>query len=563
MRSLFYIVFLTLFWSVTITKAQTNKVAENALLAKFETPDHRIQDVAFSPDGKLLAAGYGFYDDGGITIWDIASRKVVATLLEKETKKGGIKRIAFSGDGKLFAAGDDKGDVRLWKVGNWRIFNKILVKRGETTDLTFSPDSSKLAFSSEETALIYDIYSRKEDVIDVGTANNGIKFDGISFTPDGKSVVISGTNGTQIWDVGNKKILKNWNNPSFNFFGRLSPEGSYFISGGGGIFAGKLVEIRDFPEGRKIKELTEFRNGVFALSISNSGKFFALAGGTYGGDDSGSVSLWSRDGKELGFAMFGETPIQGLAFNPDDSILAVGSYDGVVLLYDVSRFRGRQIKKQDEALCGEIQIKDDKTYIFPLSKVPGIMSVDFVYPWRLEIANADFVRDAVGSPVALQNWALESSAADDRARVDKFKLLLPKGQPKSDYIVFGTVQNPGWNEGYVAKIFGDGSFAASNNSGKCLSYGNLSELKTDYQAVRKRLLDRDLLLIPKAPLTIGADHYRTQFIELSTEGISEIRSDADSFEILINGQSKKREAFSKIYRQEELFLKSLLKAGFK
>jgi WD40 repeat protein len=563
MRPLFYIVFLTLFWSVIITKSQTNKVEENALLAKFETPDHRIQDVAFSPDGKLIAAGYGFYDDGGITIWDIAGRKVVAVLLEKETKKGGVKRIAFSGDGKLFAAGDDKGDVRLWKVGNWRTFKKILVTGSETTDLIFSPDSSKLAFSSEETALIYDIYSNKKEVIDVGS-KNGAEFDGISFTPDGKSVVISGSNGTQIWDVENKKILKNWNNPSFNFFGRLSPDGSYFISGGGGVFADKLVEIRDFPEGRKIKELTEFRNGVFALSISNSGKFFALAGGTYGGTDSGSVSLWSRDEiKELGFARFGETPIQGLAFNPDDSILAVGSFDGVVLLYNVNRFRGRQIKKQDEALCGEIQIKDNKTYIVPLSKVPGVMTVDFVYPWRLEIANADSVQEAVGLPVALQNWLIESSSADDRVKVDKFKLLLPKDQPKSDYIVFGTVQNPGWNEGYVAKIFGDGSFAASNNSGKCLSYGNLSRLKTDYQSIRKRLLDQNLLLIPKEPLTIGADHYRTQFIELSTENASEIRSDADSFEILINGQSKKREAFSKIYRQEEPLLKSLLNAGFK
>ncbi len=79
------------------------------------------------------------------------------------------------------------------------------------------------------------------------------------------------------------------------------------------------------------------------------------------------------------------------------------------------------------------------------------------------------------------------------------------------------------------------------------------------------MLDQNFLSIPKEPLTLGADHYRTQFIEIKTDGVSEIRSDADSFELLMKekGTTKKREAFSQLYAKQGEFVNSLLKAGFK
>lgn len=59
------------------------------------------------------------------------------------------------------------------------------------------------------------------------------------------------------------------------------------------------------------------------------------------------------------------------------------------------------------------------------------------------------------------------------------------------------------------------------------------------------------------------DHYRTRFIELASGGARELRSDADSIEVLLKGgPSKKREAFSRIFEREEQFLTSLLRASF-
>jgi len=135
---------------------------------------------------------------------------------------------------------------------------------------------------------------------------------------------------------------------------------------------------------------------------------------------------------------------------------------------------------------------------------------------------------------------------------------------KSDYAVFGYVQNPGWNKGFVAKIYDDGSFVASDNSGKCRSYGSLSQLKTDFDSVKRRLINEALLAVGRDPLTLGADHYATAFIDLTTNGVSELRSDADDIAVLLKGgPAKKRDAFSRVFDQEKAFIDSLLNSGMK
>jgi WD40 repeat protein len=84
-----------------------------------------VLSVAFSPDGKTLAAGYGDSGEvlgvarrgGGVVLWDVATRK---RLLEDPLpmKEGGVHSVAFSCDGETLAAGTGVigGDVVLWDI---------------------------------------------------------------------------------------------------------------------------------------------------------------------------------------------------------------------------------------------------------------------------------------------------------------------------------------------------------------------------------------------------------------------------------------------------------------
>jgi WD40 repeat protein len=73
---------------------------------------HDVRRIAFSPDGKLLAAAGGIFR-GTVTLWDLTtgSKRIVF-----EGHRGGVTSLVFAPDGQTLAtAGKDK-KVRIWSV---------------------------------------------------------------------------------------------------------------------------------------------------------------------------------------------------------------------------------------------------------------------------------------------------------------------------------------------------------------------------------------------------------------------------------------------------------------
>ena len=83
-----------------------------------------MNGVAFSPDGKLLATADG---DGTVRLWNPATGQPVGAPLPADptvpvTGPNGkvsvvatsVCEVAFSPDGKLLASADSDGKVRLW-----------------------------------------------------------------------------------------------------------------------------------------------------------------------------------------------------------------------------------------------------------------------------------------------------------------------------------------------------------------------------------------------------------------------------------------------------------------
>jgi len=199
-----------------VALAQQSTEANDALVGKSKTPDHRVRDVALSPDGVLAAASYGFSDEGGVTIWKLADRSVVVNLLYGTSQATSIPRIAFSQDGKLFAAATGKGDVLLWTVGQWRSPRTILRQRGDPRDLTFG--RNVLGYASETEALLYDLNTAAVTVL-AAKGGPADSYNGISFSNDGKLVAVAGRRQSFLWNLETKQKVDNWDVKSFGFFG--------------------------------------------------------------------------------------------------------------------------------------------------------------------------------------------------------------------------------------------------------------------------------------------------------------------------------------------------------
>jgi WD40 repeat protein len=70
-----------------------------------------VSEVAFSPDGKLLASGSW---DKKVRLWDVARREPRGEPLTGHTDV--VQTATFSPDGKLLASASDDKTVRLWDL---------------------------------------------------------------------------------------------------------------------------------------------------------------------------------------------------------------------------------------------------------------------------------------------------------------------------------------------------------------------------------------------------------------------------------------------------------------
>jgi dipeptidyl aminopeptidase/acylaminoacyl peptidase len=192
-----------------------------------------IGSIAFSPDDKLIAVGGGNYDPRGIgvEIWDAATLEQKYVL---ENFDEPVLDLAFSPDGVLLATKDNNPwgccySVKLWNVKTRELLAELPVmqdfadlKDFAVYDITFTPDGTLLAvIHSDGKIELVDVASQKivgkmTGIGGLGDAVTGLGY-GVAISPDGNLLAASGTENT---DAG-KGDLRLWNLPNDQLVFRL------------------------------------------------------------------------------------------------------------------------------------------------------------------------------------------------------------------------------------------------------------------------------------------------------------------------------------------------------
>lgn len=167
-------------------------VATGKLISTLEGSAVDVYSLEFSPDGKKLLSGNRM---GNVILSEVSSGRT-----EVKLDSGNMYyRAVFSQDGKQIASADQDGKVRIWDVASVKIVNTLIGHNGVAKLIGFSPDDRMIATAADDnTVRTWDAASGKE-------VKSPVRSDSVqrfAFTPDGKRLVTASHDGAVVlWEV--------------------------------------------------------------------------------------------------------------------------------------------------------------------------------------------------------------------------------------------------------------------------------------------------------------------------------------------------------------------------
>jgi len=321
-------------------------------------PKGIILNLAFSPDGKILASGIkqnSDFESNLIKLWNVKTTNEIACF-----KGRSINSICFSSDGKTLAAGSE-GEIVLWDVKTKKIKTTMNGGIFNSKSLIFSTNGTMLASMYPDAIFIWDVktgekktvfdghgliscfsFSPDGKIIASGSKKNSILLwdvdtgkvkakltvhtsdvDCIGFSPDGRVLAYSTNNTIQLWDVENKnnKVLNDLH--AFNVL-CFSPGNKSLAM----VENYNKIYLRDLKTGKETKTISGPANSIFNAAFSPNGKTIATV--------SNIIRLWDIEtGKEINYVKGYADKIISLSFLSDGKILASGSRDGTIRLWNI------------------------------------------------------------------------------------------------------------------------------------------------------------------------------------------------------------------------------------
>jgi len=234
--------------------------------------------VAFSPDGKLIAAGGGHVGPDGyesiVQIWDVATQEQRLLL---DDFNDVVNSIAFSPDSTLLATGEGTGlgcdgSAKIWNVATGELLDQFGIPIGVVPsafsavfDVAFNPDGTLLATANcNGEVLLWDVAKHMENKVLTRPTVLGRS---LAISPDGKMLATSGRPDIteditewkadlRLWDMATGELLFTYEGHEYEVKAggisvNFSPNGQILASAGWGtvrlwdVETGKALVVLD------------------------------------------------------------------------------------------------------------------------------------------------------------------------------------------------------------------------------------------------------------------------------------------------------------------------------
>lgn len=253
---------------------------EGRMLAQGNAAMRVVADVAYSPDGALVAAASEGWtaEPGSVWLFDAATGAMVERLtIDEETRwLAPVKRVLFAADGSAVVAGTSDGAVVRWSWPEGAVVNEIAAHRATVTALALASEGDLFTAGHDGALRRWDAAGALRATLDGMPPVTAVAI-------DQGSIASGGADGT----------LTFWT-----------------------------------ESGERRGQVDAHTGAVNALALRPDGQLLASAG------DDGMIRLWTWPaGAPGGQWPAHEGPVLSIAFAPDGSALASSGADGTARLW--------------------------------------------------------------------------------------------------------------------------------------------------------------------------------------------------------------------------------------
>ena len=309
-------------------------------------PEYHSIPVAFSHDGRCLATSGS--PEQGLCLWDPKSERLLANL---PVHPHPVTALAFSPDGRYLASASLSRIVTVWDTTSSNLLHAI-PHTGNVLAVAFSANSRRLVSAGEDrTVHVWDatrLDDKQQPREVLGLLGHADMVGCVAVSPTGLASA-SHDKTIRIWDATPLGPDESEGTPTFRQGHEVRtlavrPDGRFVVSAGNGPCA----KVWDAATLRETFPFTGHSVTVFSVDWHPDGRRIASAGSV---GRHHSIKVWdASDGQEQFPKISADRnagPYQVVAFSPDRRYLVTGQLEGGVQVWDAQT--GRKVQTRDVA----------------------------------------------------------------------------------------------------------------------------------------------------------------------------------------------------------------------
>jgi hypothetical protein len=283
-----------------------------------------ISALAFSPDGRVLAAGVGRQ----VLLYDLGARKSIASLADHP---GPITAVRFTPDGAALVAAGGRagqfGSVTVWDVAKRQKRYQARAHTDAILAADVARDGKTLASAGyDRQILIRDLATGK---VRSALKDHSDAVYGLAFSPDGTVLASCSADRTvKLWDWAAGKRSQTLSEATAELYAVVfAPDGSRVLAGG----VDRSIRIWRLEHRSARLERSVFAHdaAIVRLAVSAAGGLLASSA------EDRTARVWKLDSLTPQVSPPAQADwVQALSFSADGQRLAVGRYDGFLAVWD-------------------------------------------------------------------------------------------------------------------------------------------------------------------------------------------------------------------------------------